>query len=253
MKLPEHGTVAIDEIDESILDNFELSNLTAHEAYDITAIYNRLSERLTLLEKFAEGTDENLKELNSDYIQLPEQSEERLEIDVRIRALKRKWGIFQRAKKRDNSEFTFPVSVNRLNEFTISNKYAPYINAGKEGRAWVDNWIIEQGVTMIKDQETAFHLVDEAVQQLEQLMEKLQSVQNQNEWIAVLEELQITVDKNAVQSIYQIWINTELQEFRRLGLFKKWITEQEEKVLLNQGSMEVIEGKVIDKFIKSDE
>lgn len=244
-----YGTVAEPITEDTTLSNLGSLYITSSVTYDTNTIFKRLSLQLDHLDRQTSGTEEELHPILEEKNILPRFSEERLECDLRVESLKKKWGLNKKAVQSKKELLSFPIEIEEIDAILIEKKHSGYINSGKDGRLWIQSWVEQEGYTFIKSEEKLKLITGEAISQLEKNIQRAKECSTAQEWKEVLDVLNISVsDSFLSDDLFGQWKKEKKEKLTTISRIKKWIVAEEEK----KESTDILEGRHIAKLTKEN-
>ncbi|MDC3416691.1 hypothetical protein [Aquibacillus salsiterrae] len=132
MDLFHQGTIAETEELELIIS--PECRITVTECYNNELIVEKMEAIITKLESKTQGNINDFAELSPLLKLLPRKYEPRLELEIRMNSLKKKWNIENFEKKETVKD---KKAIDSYENILIENNHTDFINLGKEGRKWV--------------------------------------------------------------------------------------------------------------------
>jgi hypothetical protein len=220
-------------------------DLTYSEVYDENLLFKKLSKKISELELISKGSIEHLEILNHDVNKLSRNSEYRLECEIRVRSLKKKWGLINPSKVNTPAELKFPINIEEVEASLIQLSNQTYINSGKEGRQWVNNYMERLNLKTIESEKHLSKIASQALKELSNQIEEVFSAKTEVDWKEALHKINIAVNENDISNVFSLWKKAEKDRLTTIRQLKNWVKNKQENVQQDQAVMETIDGKYI--------
>jgi hypothetical protein len=231
MGFSQTGTTAVPFENNHNIDILKDFNFTSTEGHDLNTTFQKAQDILDQLEQNHSGTIQDLELLSKLIDWLPRNSEERLECDIRIRSIKKKWGIdfqtFRQKKQTEKVKLAF--TVNNIEQIMIEIGHADFINSGKDARVWIIEQLSKASVKEYTSEEEIVLDVEEKLRLLEELLSEVKSTEKGDEVFNAFQILQvksfITADQEIQESIISQWMLSARDQINTLTQLNIMITK----------------------------
>jgi hypothetical protein len=244
MNFPEYGSTARAFSATEFLDVLKNVNITFSEAYDIKAIFHHLSLHISKLEFKSSGNIEDINLLRNDLEVLPRFSVERLECDIRIKSLKKKWGLMNKHVVSGLIQVQYPLSLEDMDIVLFETRNIKYIDCGREGRKWIKSFLYNSQITTINSEKQLKEIILEATQRLEEIINKLINVNSESSFYNLLQKLNLSDNSSNISALYKCWESTEEKA--------KLKTLDQIKLLLSKYEMFILQDNPVNTTVDSN-
>ena len=247
MNFPQYGTTATSIIGPLIITPISSIHVTSTIAYDIHQLFLRTKIQLEKLEMSSIGTNEDLETVKTNLHYLPRFSKERLELDIRIQSLKKKWGLIERAIPETRNEITFPIEISSVDEFLIENSNIEYIDSELDGREWIISRIKKRNVSKIDSENKLNEILHEVIEELNQIIDDIHEASSFSEWKSSLSKIGIILSEEHIL-LFEYWSTNEKNKQKTIGQLKTWISNNEDIIFSNNKVADTISYNLIEKM-----
>jgi hypothetical protein len=230
MEFSQTGTTAVPFENHHRFDILNELKLTSTEGHDLITTFQKAQDILQELEQNNSGTIQDLEVLCKLTDWLPRNSEERLECDIRIRSIKKKWGIDLNTsrQKKSTEKVKLAFTVNNIEQIMIENGHADFINSGKDARIWIIEQLSKASVKEYTSEEKIVLDVEGKLHLLEELLSEVKSAEKDDEVFNAFQILQvksfITADQEIQESVISQWMLSARDQINTLTQLNIMIT-----------------------------
>jgi hypothetical protein len=225
----QEGTIAAKNIEILTFNPNVEMNITSSEAYDLEAIYQQISSKLSEIEKYGIENSRGHLSFEKDLNLLPRFSEERLELEFRIQSLQKSQGTDNTARLPEYSEITFPIKIENFENALLELGHIDYMNIGRAGRKWVNSDLLSSGINAAESEGQLYHLADASIFKLEELIKEIKAADSADAWLEMVDAFDVKVDTSIKSEIFLNWTNADKSKITTVGQVESWIIDFEKR------------------------